>query len=116
MQEIVFKLSRFASPEIRYFPWYYPTNKVEESVGSLDSWICSEYEIDIPERFKPSTYLFGQLFGQVRITIDGKEYALEDVLGADRDGNAAIVRYDDNLKCKRSVSVKMTLKYPSSLH
>lgn len=112
MQETVFKLSRFASPEIRYFPWYYSISKMEESVGSLDSWICSEYDIDIPERFGP----IEDIFGHVKITIDGKSYMLNDVLGADRDGNAAIVWYDDNLKCRRSVSVNMTLKYPSSLY
>ena len=58
--------------------------------NSTRKYFAVNWYVDIPERFKPQE----TANGSIMVSIDGTGYMLDEVLGKDKQGNAALVWED----------------------
>ena len=90
--------------KVRNFPfdedyWFMTRDAVHNSTRK---YFVIDWYVDIPERFKP----YVTVGGGVVVDCDGTYYFLEEVLGKDKQGNAAIVWEDPKYGYMHSVRLQ----------
>lgn len=79
--------------------WFMTEREVRNSVRKY--WV-TDWFVDIPERFKPQE----TASGSIMVNVDGTCYMLDEVLGKDKQGNAALVWEDPKYGYMHSVRLQ----------
>ena len=74
----------------------------EAVYNSTRRYFLVEWYVDIPERFKPQE----TASGSIMVNVDGICYMLDEVLGKDKQGNAALVWEDPKYGYMHSVRLQ----------
>lgn len=90
--------------KVRNFPfdedyWFTTEQAVRNSVRK---YFAIDWYVDIPERFKPQE----TPEGSITVECDGTRYMLEEVLGKDKQGEAALVWEDPKYGYMHSVRLE----------
>lgn len=86
--------------------YWFMTNQAVRN--STRKYFAVNWYVDIPERFKP----YVSVYGSIVVNCDGTSYMLDEVLGKDKQGNAALVWEDPKYGYMHTVRLEeMNLRF-----